>query len=322
MNRALKKFAEDGKFTIGKQDLPKQEWIDSGSYVLNYALGGGYPIGKMIEVYGPPSSGKSLLSLVAEANVTRQKKYVLHCDLEGNHTTQELNLWRESFGVDMDYVLQINQTYAEELIDNTVEILTKSGKDIPLMIVDSIGALTSEKTLSKKADEATVAVEAKLIARWTRQLLPVSQHTCILFLNHTMAKIGSYMGGTTTKGGESIKFFSGIRLEVKGKKIKDPRGELYGAVSHEITACTRKNKTAPPERTATMDFDYQTMTFDIATELLLLGQQIGMIESKPPMYSLEYNGEVLKFKGREAVKDAIRKDEGLREYLTRSIFGR
>lgn len=313
----FKKFLSEGKFSL-RQELPDQLWIPSGSLTLDAILGGGYPRGKVVEIFGPPSSGKSLLSLVAEANATKQGLYVLHCDQEGNHSTKQLNQRRLDFGVDMDYVLTKDPCPLEEVIDDTVKIMREAGSDIALMIVDAIGAFASEKTLKKTAEEKTIAEEAKLIKKWLNQLLAVNRNTCIMLLNHTIANITNYGGGRTTPGGDAPKFHASIRLDVKGECNIDPETEK--PISHTMKVHTKKNKVSAPLKTAEIIFDYSTFAFSKEWETINVGIQTGVIQKKPPMYHFEIDGQEYKVKGKNNFKEWLAENPEHFNSLQNKIF--
>lgn len=320
LNKKLRKLIDDGKFTIGKESLPQQEYYSSGSVVLDYAMGKGFPRGKFIEIYGQPSNGKTLLCLAAAAQVTQRGEYVLYSAVEDDFNTQELCEWPEKIGIDMDYFIRKPATSAEQMIDDTVEILKEADGQIGMMVIDSLGAIVSGKQIEKRADEKTVAEEARLIRKWINQLINVKKNTCILMVNQEIAKIGTYMGGTTTKGGSAPAYFSAIRLQVKGKKIVDPRGELYGVLYQEMMVNVTKNKVATPGKVAELIYDFPTMQYDQGTELIQLGLRTGLITKNTSMYSITINGEEKKYKGKEAFKEFLASDDESRQWLIKNIF--
>lgn len=322
MDKSLSKFLDESKFKIGKTDLPTQSYISTGSLVLDFVMGRGIPFGKILEVYGAPSCGKTLIALNTAAQLTQNKRYVLYCAVENDFDTQESYKWLEAIGVDTDYFIRVPPSPAEELIDHTVEFLDKSrGQfDIGLMVVDSIGAVCSGKALNKKADEKTVAEEARLIRKWLNQLINVMGNTSIIMNNHEIAKIGSYMGGKTTKGGSAPEYFSSIRLQVKGSKVLDPRGELYGVLRQEMIVNCTKNKISTPGRVGSLIFDFETMRYDQAAELVQLGVRVGVIQKEAAMYKFSISGEDHKVKGKDNLAEMLKENEHLFQELQKLVF--
>lgn len=319
MSKLISDALSKGIFKLG-DDYPSQTWVSSGSLVLDYAMGGGYPVGKIIEIYGEPSAGKSLLSLKAEALVTQSGKYVIHCDLEGNYTTNELNDWRKSLGVDLDYIYQIPPCPAEDVIDNSVMLLEELKDTCGLMVVDSVGVLESRKTLEKDAEDKAVGELARFLSRWVRKLIQVNKYCPILMLNQTYNTIGGYHSSKITKGGGALKFGSHLRLEVRGKPMLDTENEMGGTLGQEIQVLVKKNKVGVPNRQAMLYFDMITKDFDRIAEVVSLGLATKVITSKPPMYSFIADGQEVKVKGREHLKDMLREDSTLTKKLIEQIY--
>lgn len=319
MKRSAKKMLEDGKFRIGTEGYLKQEWVPSGSLSLDYILGGGYPKGKIVEIYGDPSSGKSLLAQMAEANVTQQGLYVLHEDLEGNYLTDEMNQWRESFGVDMDKVFCGDPRPAEDVINDSCKLIESLGPELGLVIVDSIGMLESGKDLEKEAGEHTVGKSAKLMAQYVRKLNMINRHAAIILLNHTYSVIGGYVPRKETNGGSKVKYGCSIRVELNSTPIFDKK-EFEGATGLEIKAFTKKNKVAPPFRTAKLLFDFETMSFDQVDEVVKLCIGLDIVVKNHASYSYEFDGEEVKVKGVDNLKDFVRDNPSHFEFLRGQVF--
>lgn len=295
-------------------------WIPTGSLTLDKAIGRGYPGGKVVELFGKHSSGKSLLSLQAEAWVTQQKKYVIHCDLEGNHSHIELNALRQRFGIDNNYVIQIDPQDAEAVINTANKLLQELGPECLLMVVDSIGALATDKELDRNAEDSGVAEVARLMSAWMRKLYVMNRHACCMFLNHEYSAISRIPLPPQTKGGNSIKYAAAVRLEVKGKKIPDLDDESKGAVKQEMLIHVKKNKVDIPERLAACVFDLRTFKFDVEEELLILAPKLGIIKLSPPWYIFDIKGKEYKFQGREKAKQFLREQPKVAEALTNAVL--
>lgn len=319
MSKLISEALAKGFFKLG-DDYPSQQWISSGSLCLDYAMGGGYPVGKIIEIYGEPSAGKSLLSLKAEALATQQEKFVIHCDLEGNYTTNELNDWRKSLGVNLDYIYQIPPSPAEDVIDNSVMLLEELKDTCGLMVVDSVGVLESRKTLEKEAEEKSVGELARFLSRWVRKLIQVNKYCPILMLNQTYNTIGGYHSSKITKGGGALKFGSHLRLEVRGKPVLDTLNKMGGTLGQEIQILVKKNKIGVPNRQASLYFDMTTKDFDRESEIVNLGLATEVITSRPPMYVFILDGKEVKVKGRDSLKEMLKEDPTIVKKLLEQIY--
>lgn len=274
------------------------EFISTGSLVLNQAIGvEGYPCGMLTEIVGPSQSGKSVLTLIAEGIATRQKKIVLHLDNEGNHQTVETNNWRETFGIDQNYVIQFEPDTAEKLMEATRKTLKKLGNHCKLVVVDSINAFVSEKMVSKEMGESTVAAQAKLLHEWFDKLRVENKHAAILLINQQSTKIGGYGNPVSKGGGYAMKYDPHLSLSVYGEQIYTKKSQSVGAVGIDFTIKVVKNKLAAPGKVAKPRFLVEAGGFDLLPELVSMAVEHGLMERSLPWY---YLGEK-RFQGLEKV---------------------
>lgn len=219
--------------------------IPSGCILLDEALGvGGYPTGRIIEVFGPESSGKTTLALQAIAQV--QKNGGIAAFIDAEHALDPV--YAENVGVDIDELWVSQPDSGEQALEIT-ESLTKSGA-VDIIVIDSVAALTPQAEIDGEMGEQHVGLQARLMSQALRKLTAIisKTNTTIIFINQIRMKIGIMFGNPeTTTGGNALKFYSSIRIEVrKGETITKPGKE--DAVGHKVKIKIVKNKVAPPFR--------------------------------------------------------------------------
>lgn len=310
------KLAKSG-IKIGRASDIKleQEYVPSGSLLLNSALGmPGYPKGKIVEIYGPESSGKSLITLIAEAIVTRKQKYVFHWDGEDNHNTKQLNKWRDVFGINQDYVIQQPKCSGEKLIDAVHETIKIYGKDLELIVIDSLGAIIPGKVLDRAGGETLPGKSAALIKELCKKLNIENNYAAVLMINQITSNFG-YGADTTTIGGWGPKYFAAVRMQVKGNPILGKGSDADGAVGHEMTVTIKKNKMAPPRKVANLTFTNSIGCFDILSELIELAVDAGIVKKTPPWYKFKDQT----FKGEPAFKEYLRANRKLLKAIIKRV---
>lgn len=266
----------------------QMEFVPTGSLLLNEVIGWpGYPCGLLTEIYGKESSGKSLLTLIAEGIVTRNKQYVLHLDLEKNHEHRETNQWRDVFGVDMNYVIQIDADVAEKVMQATLMTIEKMGKELKLIVCDSINALTPDKVMDAEMSSFEVATQSKLLHKWFDKLRVKNRYAAFLAINQVSAKIGGYGASETKGGGFAMRYDPHLSLEVKGTPILNAEADQVGSLGMDLTVIVRKSKLAVPKRVAKLKFYRELNGFDIISELIILGVQKGIIGKNAGWYILD-----------------------------------
>ena len=306
MSKIEKDFGKGAIMRMGDKQIEDVEVIPTGSIALNVALGiGGYPRGRIIEIYGPESSGKTTLALHAIAEV--QKKGGIAAFIDAEHAFD--STYAAKLGVDVDN-LWVSQPDNGEQALQIVDELTRSSA-IDILVIDSVAALTPKKEIEGDMGENVVGLQARLMSQALRKLTSTvsKTNTCCIFLNQLREKIGISFGNPeTTTGGNALKFYSSVRLDIrKGSPVKDG-DTVLGYITKVKVA---KNKLAPPFRRAEFE-----MTFGEGIsktgELVDLGVEYDIIKKSGSWYS--YNGSKLA-QGRDATKTLLHDNPELCEEL-------
>ena len=314
LQATIDKIEKDyGKGTIMKLgDQP--EWdvqvIPSGSIALDHALGvGGYPRGRIIEIYGPESSGKTTLAIHAIAQA--QKLGGIAAMIDAEHAFDRS--YAKSLGVNLENLLisqPDNGEQALEIADN----LIRSGA-IDIIVIDSVAALTPKAEIEGEMGDNKVGLQARLMSQALRKLTAnISKtNTCCIFINQLREKIGIMFGNPeTTTGGNALKFYASVRLDVRRtNQIKDGEEALGNRTKVKVV----KNKMAPPFKKAEFDIVYGE-GISRAGEILDLGVEFEIIAKSGSWFS--YNGEKLA-QGREAAKQLIADNLELSEEIEARI---
>lgn len=320
LEATLRKLRESGLEVKRASEINKPlSFLHTGSLVLDYALGGkGYPVGKMVELYGQASSGKSLLALMAVAEATRQGKTVVYLDLEGNYSNVELEQWRRSFGVDPQLVIDITRESAEDSINALESLLKAAADEIGLVVVDSLGALVSDKMLGLESGEGYIPDNPKLIGNLCRKLNVRAKSSVVLLLNHVSTNFQSRHGALIPKGGHALRHLIQQSLYVKGKSISE--GDSFYASIHEIDVDVKKNKISRPGGSALgIKFSFDENGVDFLDDLLTLGKIKGHLHvTANGHWSIPGIDE--KIHGREQVKKIINQPQWV-TYLFSLITG-
>ena len=315
LQATIDKIEKDyGKGTIMKLgDQP--EWdaaqvIPSGSIALDHALGiGGYPKGRIIEIYGPESSGKTTLAVHAIAQA--QKAGGIAAIIDAEHAFDRT--YAKALGVDLETLLisqPDNGEQALEIADN----LIRSGA-IDIVVIDSVAALTPKAEIEGEMGENKVGLQARLMSQALRKLTAnISKtNTCCIFINQLREKIGIMFGNPeTTTGGNALKFYASVRLDIRRTtQIKDGEEALGNHVKVKVV----KNKMAPPFKKAEFDIVFGE-GISHTSELVDLGVELGIISKSGSWFS--YNDQKLA-QGREAVKKLLQDNLELAEEIEAKI---
>ena len=315
LQATIDKIEKDyGKGTIMKLgDQP--EWdaaqvIPSGSIALDHALGiGGYPKGRIIEIYGPESSGKTTLAIHAIAEA--QKNGGIAAIIDAEHAFDRT--YAKALGVDLETLLisqPDNGEQALEIADN----LIRSGA-IDIIVVDSVAALTPKAEIEGEMGENKVGLQARLMSQALRKLTAnISKtNTCCIFINQLREKIGIMFGNPeTTTGGNALKFYASVRLDIRRTtQIKDGEEALGNHVKVKVV----KNKMAPPFKKAEFDIVFGE-GISRTSELVDLGVELGIISKSGSWFS--YNDAKLA-QGREAVKKLLQDNPELADEIEAKI---
>jgi recombination protein RecA len=307
-----KQFGEGSIMRLGSNAKMKVETLSTGSLAIDLALGvGGVPLGRIIEIYGPESSGKTTfcLSVIAEA----QKKGGLAAFIDVEHALDPK--YARIVGVNLDDLLVSQPDSGEDAL-NIMETLIRSNS-IDVIVLDSVAALTTKAELDGQMGDATVGAQARLMSQAMRRLTAVVSKTkCVcIFTNQIREKIGVMFGSPeTTSGGRALKFFSSIRLDIRRKdQIKTPEGKVIG---NRTKIKVVKNKVAPPFTETEFDIMYDEGISKIGS-LLDLALEHKVLEKKGAW--IAYQGDLVG-QGRDAAKLALKEKPELVEKLTKAVL--
>ena len=306
MSKIEKDFGKGSIMRMGDEQIENVEVIPTGSVALDTALGvGGYPRGRIIEIYGPESSGKTTLAIHAIAEAQKQGGIAAFIDAE--HAFDRF--YAEKLGVDVDNLWISQPDNGEQALEIADQLIRSSAIDI--LVVDSVAALTPKKEIEGDMGDSAVGLQARLMSQALRKLTSTisKTNTCCIFINQLREKIGIMFGNPeTTTGGNALKFYSSVRLDIRRvTSIKDGDQVIGNQVRVKIV----KNKVAPPFRKAEFEITFGEGISKIG-EIVDLGVQYGIIQKSGSWFS--YNGTKLA-QGRDATKAMIKDNPELAEEL-------
>ncbi|MEZ4390263.1 MAG: recombinase RecA [Polyangiales bacterium] len=306
-----KQFGKGTVMTLGEEsECPAVGVIPSGSVGIDAATGvGGYPRGRVVEVYGPESSGKTTLTLHAIAQVQRAGGVAAFIDAEHALDTT----YARALGIDLAQLL-ISQPDSGEQALEVVDALVRSGA-VDLVVVDSVAALVPKAELEGDMGDQHMGLQARLMSQALRKLTAVAHRNgaCIMFINQTRQKLGVVFGNPeTTTGGNALKFYASLRLDVRRVGAIKSGDEVQGARTRVKVV---KNKLAPPFREAEFDVRYG-VGIDAISELMDLGVEQGVIEKTGSHLSFE--GAHLG-NGRERAREAIASNGAVEQRLRAAL---
>jgi recombination protein RecA len=282
LNEAIKSINKElGEGTINelsKFGEMKIERISSGSFAIDEVMGQGVPISRILEIYGEPSSGKSVLSFFMIAEIQKQGKKAAYIDCEQSFSP----IFAKGIGVDTDKLI-FSQAVCMEDVLNLVNKLVETG-ELSLIVIDSVAAMIPQAEINGSIGEMQVALQARIMSQALRKLTSAASksNTAIVFINQTRQKIGQFFGNPSiTTGGTALRFYSSIRLLVKKGKNIEENGEVVG--NYVKIECT-KNKTAAPFKEAEFALYYRT-GIDKQAELLDYAVKYNLIEHKGNTFS-------------------------------------
>ena len=311
MDKIEKTFGKGSIMKMGDDHVQEVEVIPSGSIALNAALGvGGYPKGRIIEIYGPESSGKTTLAIHAIAEA--QKAGGIAAFIDAEHAFDRF--YAAKLGVDIDNLWISQPDNGEQALEIAEQLIRSSAIDI--IVIDSVAALTPKAEIEGEMGDNRVGLQAILMSQALRKLtsaISKTNTTCI-FINQLREKIGVMFGNPeTTTGGNALKFYASVRLDIrKGSPIKD--GE--DVIGNQTRVKVVKNKVAPPFRKAEFDIMFGE-GISRSGEIIDLGAELGIIKKSGSWYS--YNDTKLG-QGRDAAKQCIQDNPELAEELEALIF--
>jgi recombination protein RecA len=292
-----KKFGKGTIMTFNAEADHHVEVFSSGSIGLDLILGvKGFPFGRIVEIYGPESSGKTTLTLHAIAEVQRLGRHAAFIDAE--HALDPG--YAQAIGVDLDNLVISQPSSGEDALE-IAEMLARSG-EVGLIVIDSVAALTPRAELEGEMGDSHMGLQARLMGQALRKLTAAANQTgtCIIFINQLRQKIGVTFGsGETTTGGNALKFYASVRIDIrKGQPLKDGDGNVYGTRTKVKVA---KNKMAPPMRSTEFDVLFGRGICQVG-EVLDLGIAHGLVEKSGAWIGFE--GERVG-QGREKARQAL-----------------
>ncbi len=312
LDKLDKTYGKGSVMKLGDQTIEKIEAISSGSIGLNLAMGvGGYPKGRVVEIYGPESSGKTTLALHAIAEC--QKSGGIAAFIDAEHAFDRF--YAEKLGIDLSELVisqPDNGEQALEIVDN----LIRSGA-LDAVVIDSVAALTPRSEIEGEMGDSKMGLHARLMSQAMRKLTAsISKTNCtVFFLNQLREKIGVMFGNPeTTTGGNALKFYASVRLDIRrSTQIKDSEGAVLG---NKTRVKVVKNKVAPPFKTAEFDIMYGE-GISKTGEILDLGVEYEIIEKSGSWFS--YGGTKLG-QGRDSIKVLLKDNPELMEELEGKIY--
>ncbi len=311
MDKIEKNFGKGSIMKMGNDNIESVEVIPSGSIGLNAALGvGGYPKGRIIEIYGPESSGKTTLAIHAIAEA--QKAGGIAAMIDAEHAFDRF--YAAKLGVDIDNLLISQPDNGEQALEIADQLIRSSAIDI--IVIDSVAALTPKAEIEGDMGDNKVGLQARLMSQALRKLTSTinKTNTTCIFINQLREKIGVMFGNPeTTTGGNALKFYASVRLDIRrASQLKDG-DEVIG---NQTRVKVVKNKVAPPFRKAEFDIMFGE-GISRSGEIIDLGVELGIIKKSGSWFS--YNDSKLG-QGRDACKQIIQDNPELAEELEALIM--
>lgn len=314
LNEALKQiekqYGKGSVMKLGERSLVEVDVISSGSLSIDNVLGvGGFPKGRIIEIYGPESSGKTTLALQAIAECQKAQGKCAFIDAE--HAIDPK--YAKALGVDVDELILSQPDSGEQALE-IAEVLIKSGA-IDLIVIDSVAALVPQAELDGEMGDSNIGLHARLMSKAMRKLAgTMSANNCTaIFINQLREKVGVMFGNPeVTTGGRALKFYSSIRLEVrKGEPIKNGSD----VIGNKVNVKCAKNKVAPPFKSCTVEIYYGEGISHLS-EIVALGVEYGIIEKSGSWYS--YKSEKVG-QGAESVRAFLKANPEIDSEITNAI---
>ena len=310
MSQIERQFGKGSIMKLGSRPIVDIPVISTGSIALDRALGiGGFPRGRVVEVYGPESSGKTTLALHAVANA--QKKGGIAAFIDAEHALDEA--YARRLGVNCDELLVSQPDTGEQALE-IADMLLRSGA-IDVIVIDSVAALVPRAEIEGEMGDAHMGLQARLMSQALRKLTGTigKTNTCLIFINQIRMKIGIVFGNPeTTTGGNALKFYASVRLDIRRlASIKNGQDVVGNRTKVKVV----KNKMAPPFKEAEFDIMYGEGISSVG-DLLDVGVEAGIIDKSGAWYS--FNGERIG-QGRENVKSFLKDNPDIYTTLNQRV---
>ena len=311
LDKLDKTYGKGTVMKMGDSEVEKVEAISSGSLTLDGALGvGGYPKGRVIEIYGPESSGKTTLTLHAIAEC--QKAGGIAAFIDAEHAFDRF--YAENLGVNIDELIISQPDNGEQALEITDNLIRSGAIDI--IVIDSVAALTPRSEIEGEMGDAKMGVHARLMSQALRKLTSnISKTNCtVMFINQLREKIGVMFGNPeTTTGGNALKFYASVRLDIRrSTQIKDTNGNVLG---NKTRVKVVKNKVAPPFKVSEFDIMYGKGISKMG-EIIDLGVAHEIIDKSGSWFSY---GETKLGQGRDSVKSILKDNPELSDEIEAKI---
>lgn len=311
MKQIEKQYGKGSVMRLGDEAERNIEITPSGSLSLDIALGiGGYPKGRIIEIYGPESSGKTTLALHAMAEAQKLGGIVAFIDAE--HALDPK--YARSLGVDIDNLILSQPDTGEQALE-IAEALIRSGS-VDMIVVDSVAALVPEAEINGEMGDSHIGLQARLMSQAMRKLSGVisKASSTAIFINQIREKVGVMFGNPeTTPGGRALKFYSSVRLEIRRSEQIKSATDIIG---NKATIKVVKNKVAPPFKTASIDIIYG-LGISKTGELVDLASEIDIIQKSGAWFA--YNGEKIG-QGRENAKQYLQDHPDIYKEIQKKVY--
>lgn len=305
-----KQYGKGSIMKLGDRASVDVDAISSGSLTINHALGiGGYPKGRIIEIYGPESSGKTTLALHAIAECQKGGGRAAFIDAENAIDP----MYAKNLGVDIDELILSQPDSGEQALEIT-EVLIKSGA-IDLIVIDSVAALVPQAELDGEMSDSSIGLQARLMSKAMRKLSGVMNRSACtaIFINQLREKVGIMFGNPeTTPGGRALKFYSSVRLDVRRSEAIKQGTDIIG---NKVKVKVVKNKVAPPFKVAQIEIMYGEGVSHLG-EVISLGVDYDIIDKAGAWFS--YKGEKIG-QGKEAVRAYLKANPEIDQEITQQI---
>ncbi|KKR32967.1 MAG: Protein RecA [Candidatus Gottesmanbacteria bacterium GW2011_GWC2_39_8] len=307
-----KQFGKGAIMSMGADSVSNVEMIPTGIISLDLALGGGVPRGRIIEIFGPESSGKTSLATTIIAQIQRNKGVAAFIDAEHAFDSE----YGKKLGIDLDSLLISQPDTGEQALEITETLVRSNAVDI--IVIDSVAALVPRAEIEGEMGDAMMGVQARLMSQALRKLTAAisKSKTIVIFINQIRMKIGVMFGNPeTTTGGNALKFYSSIRMDIRRREQLKQGEEIVGG-HHQVKVV--KNKVAPPFRIAEFDIMYNE-GISKEGDLIDTGIKLGVVEKAGAW--LSFNGEKIG-QGKEAAREFLKEHKDIALKIHNDIWSK